>query len=200
MNTKHTSIPAALFCIGVMTLSTAAIAQDAVPANAPVTYSHTVMSKAFAQMAVSQYRDGSREMIELTRAADAAHPKGWISRMWFDFNAHLQYAVDSNAPGKCSLIKYSSDGPPGLLDPVGGAADTAAEIPADAKPSGTETLDGVQTNVYQPGPNAALWVDPVHHLAIKERVTLEGSTTPQTLLDLSGIRFDKPDPALLQPP
>lgn len=189
-----------LLGVGAVLMSVQAFAQDVKPANAPVTYTLISHSKSYNDMAVSLYRDGTREMIEMLRAPDATHPKGWTSRMWFDFKTHRQYAVDSNSPGKCSVIKYTSDGPPDLLDPVAAAASMAAEIPAGAKPSRTETLGGVLTSVYQAGPGATIWVDPTHHLALKAMVTMEGSKTPQTMLYLAGITFAKPDPALLTPP
>ncbi|MGA7964733.1 MAG: hypothetical protein WCB49_02345 [Gammaproteobacteria bacterium] len=183
-----------------MLLPTHAGAQIVKAAGPPVTYTRIDASNAYDHMAVSLYRDGAREMIELTRAPNAAHPKGWTSRMWFDFKTHRQYVTDSNVPGKCSVIKYTSDGPPGLLDPVAGAASMAAQIPAGAKPSGTETLNGIRTSIYQAGPGATIWVNRTHHLALKAMVTLKGSKTPQTMLDLTGIKFDKPKPSLLVPP
>ncbi len=200
-------MPNTLAVVHVLLLSTGALllcpfvaAQDAVPASAPATYIRIDKSKSFDDMAISLYRDGPREMIEMTRAANAAHPKGWRSRMWLDFTAHRQYAVDSNAPGKCSVIKYTSDGPPPLLDRVVGAA----EIPTGIKPSGTQTLGSVKTSVFEAGPEK-LWVDQTHHLIIKLVLAMRDGQpkvggTPQTMFDLTGIRFDKPDPALLSPP
>ena len=196
-------IPATL-CVAGMMLATQVAALDAPPATAPVTYIRIRKSESFDHMAVSLYRAGPRELIEMTRAADAAHPTGWRSRMWLDFTTHRQYADDSNAPGQCSVIKYTSDGPPPLLDGIGGAfgmaADIATHIPAGAKPSGTETLGIFHTSIFKPDPGTTFWVDETRHLVIKARVTMQGSSTPQTILDLSGLTFDKPDTSLLTPP
>lgn len=158
------------------------------------TYQLTRKATSPNAMASAIYRDGSRETIKLSRAS------GWHSQMWFDFAAHKQWANDTNAPGQCSVITYTSDGPPSLLDPVPGAFDMAAQIPAKAPRSGKEKLGGVETSIIKMPDGGEVWLDNAHHLAMKVKIVVEGNPQPQTLIDLTGIRFDKPDPALLAPP
>lgn len=160
----------------------------------PTTYTLARPARGAGGMSIAIHRDGTREAIELSRA------HGWHSHTWFDFAAHKQYASDSNAPGPCSVIDYSPDGPPELLDPVPGAFAMAAQIPADAPRGGKETLGGVTTRIIEMPGGGKVWLDEARHLAMKVEVAMEGSPTPQTLLDLTGIRFEKPAAASLTPP
>lgn len=167
----------------------------AAPAVAPPTiYSLERKAPSAHDMAVAIYRDGPRETIKLSRAS------GWHSQMWFDFAVHKQYVEDSNAPGTCSVINYTSDGAPELLDPIPGAFAMTAEIPANAPSSGKETLGGVETRLIDMGRGSKVWLDDNRHMVLKMMVVMEGNPAPQTMLDLTGIRFDKPDAAKLTPP
>ena len=167
----------------------------AAPAVAPPTiYSLERKAPSPHDMAVAIYRDGPRETIKLSRAS------GWHSQMWFDFAAHKQYVEDSNAPGKCSAITYTSDAAPELLDPIPGAFALTAEIPANAPSSGREILGGVETRVIDMGGGSKVWLDDNRHMVLKMMVVMQGNPAPQTMLDLTGIRFDKPDTAKLTPP
>jgi hypothetical protein len=161
---------------------------------ASTTYSLTRPARNAGDMTAAIYRDGARETIKLSRA------NGWHSQLWFDFAAHKEWASDSNAPGQCSVIAYTSDGPPELLDPVPGAFAMASEVPADAPRSGSAVLGGVNTHVIKMPGGGTAWLDDTHHLAIKVEAVMESNSDPQTILDLTGIRFDKPDAALLAPP
>jgi hypothetical protein len=164
--------------------------------GAPTTYSLDKPARSASDMSIAIHRDGARETIKLSRA------NGWHSQMWFDFATHKQYAVDSNAPGQCSVIDYTSDGPPGLLDPVAGASDgdeMVTEIQAHATGTSKDTLGGIATRVIS-APGAKVWIDDAHHFVMKAEVVMDGSTQPQTLFDFTGISFAKPDPALLTPP
>ncbi|MDN5923951.1 MAG: hypothetical protein L0H70_03005 [Xanthomonadales bacterium] len=179
----------------------ATAAADATPGAAhaatPVPTTYTLLRKAVSAHAMDTaiYRDGARETIKLARA------NGWHAQMWFDFTQHKQYGIDSNAPGKCSVIAYTSAGAPELLDPVPGAFSMAAEIPANAPISGKATLGGIATNVIQmPGHHGTIWIDPARHMVIKMKVVMEGNPEPQTMIDLTGISFDTPDAKLLTPP
>lgn len=160
----------------------------------PTTYSLVSKAPTGNNMAVSIYRDGPREMIKLSRA------NGWHSEQWFDFAAHKQYVEDSNAPGKCSVINYTSDAAPELLDPIPGASSMAAEIPPNAPSSGKETLGGVETRIIDMGGGSKVWLDDSRHMVIKAMVVMENNPAPQTMLDITGVSFDKPDASLLTPP
>ncbi|MGA7298573.1 MAG: hypothetical protein WBW92_13835 [Rhodanobacteraceae bacterium] len=157
-------------------------------------YSLVRKAKSASGMRSAIYRDGARETIQLSRA------NGWHSQTWFDFAAHKQYAVDSNAEGQCSVINYTSDGPPELLDPVPGAFDMAKQIPANAPRAGTAILASTKTRIIAMPGGGKIWIDDVRHLVMKLQVVMEGNPKPQTMFDLSGIRFDKSDPAALTPP
>lgn len=181
----------------ILAISCAALLAPLALAAAPAassTYSLTRPARSASDMTIAIYRDGPRETIKLSRA------NGWHSQMWFDFAVHKQWGNDSNAPGQCSVIDYTSDGPPELLDPVPGAFAMAKEIPPDAPRSGTATLGGVATSVIDMPGGGKVWIDDTRHLAMKVMVVMEGNPAPQTMLDLTGIRFDKPDAALLTPP
>ncbi len=176
-------------CVLWMPLQAAAAA-----AVVPTTYSLVRPAISAKDMSVAVYRDGARETIKLARAS------GWHSQLWFDFSVHKQWGSDSNAPGQCSVIAYTSDGPPELLDPVAGAFAMAKEIPADAPRSGTAMLGDVATSTIAMPGGGTVWLDESRHLAMKVMVVMEGNPQPQTMIDLTGIRFEKPDAALLTPP
>ncbi|MGH6989588.1 MAG: hypothetical protein ACREE3_06810, partial [Stellaceae bacterium] len=109
---------------------------------------------------------------------------------------------DTNAPNQCSVIKYTSAVAPPLLDPVAGAAQMTAQMPKDLPVAGKTSIDGVKVEFLKAsGKDGTLkvWRDPVHHLVIRAVMVLP-SKSAQTLIDLSGISFAKPDPALLAPP
>lgn len=167
-------------------------------AASPAATTYTLIHPAATakDMSVSIYRDGPRETIKLSRA------NGWHSQTWFDFATHKQYGNDSNAPGQCSVIDYTSAGPPEMLDPVPGAFAMAAEIPANAPALGKEKLGNFDTRVIDVGGGGKIWLDDVHHLVIKARVPFEiqGKMQLTTMVDLTGVSFAKPDPALLTPP
>ena len=167
---------------------------SAVCAAPTQTYSFTRKAASASDMTIAVYRDGPLETIKLSRAS------GWHSQMWLDFAAHKQYADDSGAPGQCSVITYTSDSPPELLDPVPGAFDMAAQIPADAPATGKEKFGDIDTRIIDTPGGGKVWIDDTRHLVIKLQVVMEGNPKPQTMIDLTGIRFDKPDPALLTPP
>lgn len=190
MNTSLSlRIALACTCVGL-----AAQPACAAGPGAPTTYTLTRPAASTDDMNVSIYRDGARETIKMSRA------NGWHMQEWFDFAQHKQYATDSNAPGQCSVIAYTSDGPPELLDPVAGASGMASQIPANVPGAGKETLGGIDTRIIALPGGGKAWIDDAHHLAIKVQVVMENNPAPQTMVDLTGIRFDKPDPALLVPP
>lgn len=176
----------------------APIALGAAPAMpaAPATYSLASPALTAKDMSTAIYRDGPRETIKLARAS------GWHSQMWFDFTAHKQWANDSNAPGQCSVIAYTSDNAPELLDPVPGAFAMAAQIPANAPVIGKEKLGNFDTRVIDAGGGGKIWLDDAHHLVIKARVPfqVQGHTELTTMVDLTHLSFSRPDPALLTPP
>ena len=161
----------------------------------PTTYLLVTKAKTASDMNTAIYRDGSRETVKLSRA------NGWHSQMWFDFSKHKEWATDSNAPGKCSVIAYTSDGPSTWLDPIAMAVQTAAQIPADVPSAGTAKLGNLETRIIQdPVSGVTIWLDTTHHMVIKEQMTAPGESQPKTMLDLASVRFDKPDPALFTPP
>ncbi|HWU75581.1 MAG TPA: hypothetical protein VN043_03690 [Rhodanobacter sp.] len=176
-------------------ITAAALSQPALAGTAgPTTYSLARKAASAGDMSTSIHRDGTRETIKMTRA------NGWHSQTWFDFATHKEYAEDSNAPGQCSVIAYTSDGPPELLDPIPAAFAMAAQIPANAPRNGKASLGGIQTSVLKMPGGGEFWLDEAHHMVIKANIVMEGNPTPQTMFDLSGIRFDKPDAGMLAPP
>ena len=176
------------------------------PASAvplPDSYSITIKPTPPDDMSVAVYRDGPREVVRMSRPVSSTRPKAWTSNVWYDFQAHRQYATDSNAPNQCSVIKYTSAIAPPLQDPVVMSAQMGAQMPPGITPAGNATIDGMNVAVLQtttPDGTIKIWKDTTHNLIIKATLTPPGGAPPQTIIDLTGISFAKPDPALLTPP
>lgn len=190
-----------ILAFGLAALTTAAVRaagpSAATAAQGPTTYSLVRKGATPDAMSAAIYRDGPREAIHLSRS------NGWHSEEWFDFAAHKQYAEDSNAPGQCSVITYTSDGPPGLLDPISGGFDMYAQITAQMPantPSSKEMLGGIETRIVAMSDGSKFWLDDSRHMLLKALVVMQGNPKPQMLFDFTGIRFAKPDQALLMPP
>jgi len=168
----------------------------------PPAYTISVPPAPHDDLSMKIYRDGPRELVVLSRPSSKARAGGWTSHVWYDFQAHRQYADDSNAPKKCGVIVYTSATAPELQDPVVMSAGMSATLPKELKPVGTERLAGIDTTILeatQDGNTMRVWKDLQHSLVIKMVMTPKGHPA-QTVLNLTGLTFAKPDPALLIPP
>jgi hypothetical protein len=74
---------AALAAMVAWTAWTTVRAQAPVSATSlPARYSLTRSPQAADDMTVSVRRDGAREVVEMSRPAGSARPKGWTSSVW----------------------------------------------------------------------------------------------------------------------
>jgi hypothetical protein len=113
----------------------------------PETYSFTATASTVSSpMSIKANRNGPREVIE--RATIGA-PEKFHDRVWYDFQAHRLYTLNLNSK-ICSTQEYASAYAPGLIDPIGGAAEAAGGL-SGLPPQGwsKDTINGIAVKVIQ---------------------------------------------------
>ena len=136
-------------------------------AQAPQTYSFkAVMSSMGSPMTVEAHRNGSQEVIERT----ASQASKFHDKVWYDFQAHRLYTLDLNS-NICTTQAYESAWAPSMSDPVGAAAETAAQMasmPADQWQKAT--LNGIAVLTMENSSDDAhvkVWVDEKHKFMVR---------------------------------
>jgi hypothetical protein len=176
----------------------------------PETYSLTIISQMTeASMFTGQasnlkiYRNGSKELVELTVAPWAANPKGVRMSYLFDFQAHKAYTRDLVA-NACSWMNYVSARAPVNYDPLTGSdallADLAKQTP---KVLGKEVVNGISAKVEEFATpdqgKAKLWIAEKGNFIVKvEAAGLDGKS--QTQLEAKQLSYTKPSDSLFAPP
>ena len=158
--------------------------------TAPTAYTVTQFNAMFGPPGVNMtvYRDGSKALIELSRPADAQNPKGTHTRSLYNLQAHSNLTWDLNNPESgCGQARFSGD----WGDPFA----TSTEITGQGvKETGTETVNGVATKVYEgeaQGVKIKGWVDPKTGLLMKAQMA-QGNAALQTILETKQVTFAKP--------
>ena len=149
------------------------------------------------------YRNGSKELVDLTVPPAGAGSKGVHMSYLFDFEAHKAYTLDvvNNA---CSWMNYVSADAPVNYDPITGSAVMLAET-AQAKPNvlGTETINGIPTKVEElvaPGQGKTkIWLAEKGNFIVK----LEGlgpDGKPIMSMEIKQLTYGKPPDSLFSAP
>ena len=130
------------------------------------------------------YRDGSKALMEITNA------QGGHTRTLYDLQAGTSMSWSAeNATAGCSTGTFSGD----WGDPFASSADMTKDLAKpEVKMTGTETINGFATKVYEiTGPTAAqsakAWVDNKYGLVIKANVGAMG-----TMVEVKTLSVGKP--------
>lgn len=177
---------------------------------APQTYSLTSVSmlteaSMFTGRAANLkiYRNGSKELVDLTLPPAQTGSQGVHMSYLFDFQAHKAYTLDVNT-NACSWMNYVSARAPVNYDPLTGSDAVLAEL-ANQSPQvlGTQVINGISAKVEEvaiPGQGQVkLWIAEKGNFIVKWKgVGLDGKS--QTQLEVKQLSFTKPSDALFAPP
>jgi hypothetical protein len=160
----------------------------------PDAYSLTEVNSMFGPAVNMQvYRDGSKAVIDQTRAAQG--DQGSHTRTFYDLQSHRSYTwVPGSTPVSCGAATFSGD----WGDPFASAAEANSDLAKQhATQVGSATLNGFPTKVMQadiPQGTAKAWVEEKYGLVI--RLTLAPKAgQPQTLTEIKQFSASKPAPA-----
>ena len=166
--------------------------------TAPQTYTVTQFNAMFGPPGVTMVisRDGSKALIEMSRAPDAANPKGSHTRSLYNLSAHSNLTWDLNSPaGGCGKATFSGD----WGDPFAMSAEVKQP---GMKETGSETIGGVSTTVFEgaeKGVSLKAWIDPKTGLLMKAQMA-QGGGAPQTIIEVKQVSYAKPAAALFEVP
>lgn len=154
-------------------------------AKAPDAYTITQVNAMSGPGTTSTiYRDGAKVMVELVNA------QGQHTRTLYDLQAHTNFTWSvENASAGCSSGTFSGD----WGDPFASSADMASELAKPGvKQTGTETLNGFSTKVYEiagktPQENVKAWVEPKYGMVVKANIGQMG-----TLVEIKQLSAAKP--------
>ena len=145
------------------------------------------------------YRSGSKALVAISLPAQGSTPASRTFSL-YDIAAGVSYSWnpdDSNVP--CSANNFSGD----WGDPFAMTADLEKDIAkGDAKPSGTETVDGIAAQVYtasSPDATEKVWLDQKDGLVLRVQLAAPGQP-PGLFVDITRVSFAAPDPALFAVP
>jgi hypothetical protein len=155
-------------------------------ANLPTEYTVTeTMLGSSPGSSITIYRDGARAVIDHN---NPGQPDGGHIRSLYEIATGANYTWDV-ATGDCNRARFSGNG-----------GDPFAESPADelaqqnAKPTGTEMLNGFSTRVYElldHGTSIKVWVDTKTGALVKEQMTPPNAAT-QVLAEIKQATFARP--------
>jgi len=162
-------------------------------AQAPSAYTVTIVNSMFGQpVTETVYRDGARAVIDLNSAAPAGGT-ATHTRSLYNLNAHTNVSWDLiDTSGGCGNGKFSGD----WGDPFAPMDDLKT-----AKQTGTETLNGFATKVYEMtagGTTAKAWIDAKTGLMVKLQMT-QGADT-KTMIEAQKLTVGAPPAAVFALP
>lgn len=185
--------PRALICLGLFALAPLMQAQ-----TPPTAYTITQNGNS-PGATTTVYRNGSKVLAIVNEPAQGSTPAMRIYSL-YDLAASIDYTWSPETiPIPCSSGTFSGD----WGDPFAMTAEVEKDIASgDIKPAGTETINGIATQIYV-GSNAQatekVWFDQKDALVI--RAQLAGAGAPlMTLVDIANVSFAPPDPKLFIPP
>jgi hypothetical protein len=163
-------------------------------AEAPTFY--TITQNAPTPGATSTlYRSGSRVLNIFSSPAQGATPASRTYTL-YDLAAGVSFSWnpdDKNVP--CSANHFSGD----WGDPFAQSTDLQAAIAkGDLKPAGTETIDGLEAQVFAgttEGANLKAWLDAKDGLVLRVEMSAPGSA-PMRAIDVTRVSFASPDGSL----
>jgi hypothetical protein len=149
------------------------------------------------------YRNGSKELIELTIPPWAANQKGIHFRHLFDFQAHKAYSHDL-VRNTCSWMNYVSARAPIWYDPIT-ALDEArrAELArTKQQPVGKETVNGIPSVIVEsdsPDGKFRTWIAQSGDFPVKMTLQSRGGAQ-RTMMEVKQVDFSPPAASLFVPP
>jgi len=151
------------------------------------------------------YRDGPRELVELSLPPSDAKEKAFHESILFDFEEHKAYIRMKDR--ECNWMRYVSAVPPANYDPIGNSAEFLEQIKVRPIVSGEGTINGIPARIEEilDSPLSELgfktgkvWISRSGNYVVK----LE-STSPErtiTWLEVKKLSFDKPMASLFVKP
>ena len=165
----------------------------------PQTYSfQAIASSMGSPMTVEAHRNGSQEVIERS----AAQASKFHDRVWYDFQAHRLYSLDLNS-NLCTTQAYESAYAPSLFEPVGAAAETAAQmagVPANQWQKAT--INGIAAMTMESGSDEArvkVWVDEKYKFMVRMDMA-QGKEPLTTRFEIKQISYGPSPEALFTMP
>lgn len=182
----------ALLSFGLLTLA------SLLPAQAPPTTYTIVEALPGGPGAgtMTVYRSGTKAVIEYNHPAQPDGTPASRSLSLYDLTAGSSYSWDPAAtPIACSAGTFSGD----WGDPYGMTAELTGSIAkGDLKPAGSETINGIPTQVYAgtSGPTSIkAWLDQKDKLVIRAAMGAPGGPT-QNLVDIRKVIIAPPPASL----
>jgi hypothetical protein len=164
-------------------------------AQQPTAYTVTVVNSMFGPPVTQTiYRNGSKAVIDTNTAAVAGGGAAMHVRSLYDLNAHTNESWDlTDSSGGCSSGTFSGD----WGDPFASQGDLST-----AKMTGTETVNGFSTKVYEadaPGVKAKAWIDAKTGMTVKMQMAQTGSEL-KTMLEVKMLTVGTPPAAMFVVP
>lgn len=137
------------------------------------------------------YRSGSKVLVDFNQPAQAGTPAS-RSLSLYDLTAgtNTTWSPDAN-PIQCGVGTFSGD----WGDPFASTADLDSSIAkGDLKPAGTETINGIATQVFTgttQGANVKAWIDMKDNLVIRAELSAAGGAS-MTLVNITKVSFTTP--------
>jgi hypothetical protein len=156
----------------------------------PTTYTVTATNAMMGSPeTVTTYRNGAKAVVDIT------HPgQPTSTRTLYDLTAHTARSWTVPGAAGCSNGTFSGD----WGDPFAGSTDMAAQLAKqNAKSTGTETVNGFSTNIYEVAAGAQTikaWVDTKYGFVVK--MQSQGTT----LNEVKSLSLDTPAASLFALP
>ncbi len=137
------------------------------------------------------YRSGSKVLVDFKQPAQGGTPAS-RSLSLYDLAAGTNTTWNPDArPIQCSVATFSDD----WGDPFAMIAEVNKDIASGGiKPAGSETIDGIATQIYSgtsPQETEKIWVDQKDGLVIRATASAPGAA-PMTLVDITRVSLVAP--------
>jgi len=183
--------------------ATANASTQAQSPDPPATYSLTETNAFFGPaLTVQVYRDGDMVLLDSSQDAGSTLTIATHTRTLFDLRAGKSYALDLvNLSSPCGVSIFSGDwGDPFTLS-AGITGDISKRNP---KTLGQDKVAGFPANVVEvPDPDGTgkykVWLDQKYGFILKMQL-IPGSGSPQTLIEIKQLSFEKPQASLFTVP
>ena len=137
------------------------------------------------------YRSGSKVLVDFATPAQPGTPASG-SLSLYDLAAGTSTTWDPTAnPIQCNVAHFSGD----WGDPFAMVAEVTKDIASgDIKPAGTETINGIETQIYtgsSPQETEKVWLDQKDGLLIRAQASTPNNP-PMVLVDITKVSFTTP--------
>jgi hypothetical protein len=148
---------------------------------------------------ITIYRSGSKALMAYNTPAQGATPASRTLNL-YDLATGINYTWNpDNSAVSCSVGTFSGD----WGDPFAGTAELQAGIAkGDLKLTGSETINGIVTQVYAgttQGPNVKAWIDRKDGLVIRVQISAPGAAAT-TMVDVTRVSFTTPAASVFKLP